>query len=85
LVFLMLAAGLSCPAQQLFLSSGQSLPNRDRKGAISGNWIPDPQTAAAHYTVTAAARGYAMQRKVVEVQPDDRIEVTFMLTAESNK
>jgi hypothetical protein len=37
------------------------------------------------YTLMVAARGFARQQKRVEVQGRDRIEVTFMLAAESNK
>jgi hypothetical protein len=39
----------------------------------------------ARYNVKASAKGFKTQEKVVEVVPDERAEVTFMLAAESNK
>lgn len=39
----------------------------------------------ARYSVIASARGFVRQQKAVEVQPADRIEVTFMLVPESNR
>lgn len=35
------------------------------------------------YVVTASAKGFRKQQKTVEVQPEERVDVTFMLSPES--
>ena len=37
----------------------------------------------ASYLVTAGAKGYQRQQKTVDVQPEERVDVTFMLSPES--
>jgi hypothetical protein len=41
--------------------------------------------APARYMISAAAKGYKSQQKEVETRPEERIDVTFTLAAESNK
>jgi hypothetical protein len=40
-------------------------------------------TAAARYTVKAAAKGYQAQEKTVSIEGEQRVDVTFTLRAES--
>lgn len=37
----------------------------------------------ASYNLSAAAKGYQSQKKTVEVQPEERVDATFSLAAES--
>lgn len=38
---------------------------------------------AAKYIVAASAKGFSKEQKTVEVQPSERVDVTFMLAPES--
>jgi Carboxypeptidase regulatory-like domain len=66
------AGGESAKAQKMEAIS-------DPRGEFVLRVPPGPR----HYTVTVSAKGYQSQRKTVDVQDQERVEVTFQLERES--
>lgn len=82
----------------VFDSSGYALPDADAKltfeaaakakplEAVSnprGEFVFRVPPGPAHYTVTVSAKGFESQSKTVEVQDQERVEVTFQLDKQS--
>jgi len=79
--------GYALPEADVTLAPAGESPGKMKKLSFSTNTrgefafrIP---AVKASYLVTAGAKGYQRQQKTVDVQPEERVDVTFMLSPES--
>jgi hypothetical protein len=77
------------PGAELQLSatpSGQSAPKSKKIKAATdarGEFVFRVPPGPMQYTVSVSVKGLKPQQKAVEVQGDERVDVTFMLEKES--
>jgi hypothetical protein len=82
----------------VFDASGYALPDADAKltfeapakakpleavSSARGEFVFRVPPGPAHYTVTVSAKGFESQSKTIEVQDQERVEVTFQLDKQS--
>lgn len=80
-------SGYALPGADVMLASEQTGSSKSKPmetvSDARGEFVFRVPPGPVHYTVTANAKGYHSQRKGVDVQDRERVEVTFQLERES--
>ena len=80
--------GFALPGADVVLAAAPGASVKVKKMSFTtnhrGEFAFRVPSAKAAYSITAAAKGFKVQQKTVDVEPMGRFEVTFMLQPESN-